>query len=466
MIPNAATLTQYAPLSAPAFVPAQADAPQTCDRWLPRSQDRPRAKPRPMGGMAAPLFVPGVTNPLVAGAWKPVYPDRVPTFKTRTHTHPAVFATALQPDPPATPGGAFISTGAISLLQYQAITGPIGVPDFIGGDKAEPPPMYPDWHAKKAALHARYHPAFFFDKFSAPTPAVVPDHSWKPIVADRVPPKTSLRVAAHPFYTADRFDAPTIPIPAPDGSWLPSYPDRYPHPKRRTGAYTWAQQHFAVVTVVPVMSWTGWYLDPPVRRKSSHAAMAAGGVQSFDVPGTLTPPAPTFSWEPIYPDRIAPLPRSLAALLAKEFGPDFVPDVTEPVTALAWAAIYPSVNPSRRTLIAALRPSVFADTVTAPTPVIAPDLSKAVYPDRVYARRPLTHHPTHIWPPYVPDVSEPAPPNSWAAIYPDMTKALRRVAHFTEFYTRIPSDEDAQITLFRRVVGMHRSGERSVDTEA
>jgi hypothetical protein len=462
---NAANLVQYQPLSAPVSVPAQADAPQTCDRWLPRSQDRPRAKPRPMGGMSGPLFIPDVTNPVSAHSWKPTYPDRVPARKPRTVTAQVSVYPLQEPVPPPVPGGSFISTGAAKLLQYQSLTGPLGVPDFIGGDKADPPPAYPDRLYPKRSLHASQHPAFFFDKFTAPTPAVVPDGSWLPTYPERVWPKRALKAALHPFWTSDRFDAPNIPIPAPDSSWQPVYPDRHRR-LHRLGAYIWAQQHFAVVTQVPVMAWTGWYLDPPVLRRSPRAALNAGGVQSFDVPGTLTPAAPDYSWPPRYVDRVADKPRSLAALLAGEVGPAFVPDVTQPVPPLVWVARYPDRIYPRLALAAQLRPSVFADTLTAPAPVIAPDLSQAVYPDRVYARRPLTHHPALIWPPWVPDVSEPAPPMSWAAIYPDMTKALRRVAHFTEFYTRIPGDQDAQIVLFRRVIGMHRSGERSVDLEA
>jgi hypothetical protein len=204
----------------------------------------------------------------------------------------------------------------------------------------------------------------------------VPVQAWQPRFDDRVPPRPRAAwfqpTRIEPTYVAD------VTVLAPARSWAPSYPD------------------FARGL---------WF------RSATQQALA----WSTNTPGAQ-PAAPELA-APVYPARVfgrtpvSPPPHWTAPL--------YVPDVTATVTALSWRAQFPDrLNPP-----AALRASLQrvweSDKFTAPTQVIAPDLFGPRYPDRVYARAPLTPHPSWTAPLYVPDVTVTAPALSWRARYPD-----------------------------------------------
>jgi len=109
----AAGLIQYAAITAPVFVPAVADAPQTCDRWKPTYADRVPARPRTIDyspGHRAPVFVPNVT--VLPFTWQPSYPSRVPRVRLLAAEQPSYQAPPFQPPPLFDSGGAIIATAA------------------------------------------------------------------------------------------------------------------------------------------------------------------------------------------------------------------------------------------------------------------------------------------------------------------------------------------------------------------
>ena len=317
-------------------------------------------------------------------------------------------------DAVASAGGSFISTGALPILQYQEIAGPL----FI-----EAPSLVPDTPYGTSAyrlvrprgLHAAYHPAYVADKFTAPTAATVTDLSWTPEYPDSLSRLKGLDARFQRAYAADRFEAPTDVDTSPTLSWQPEYPDRHVY-QRALSLLSPAHEIFAVQVEVPVMSWTGLYLDPPVLRKGRRQLLS-GVTQPFDVEVTVQPPAPALSWQPEYPDIAWPKRRSLAALDAKTEWYPFVSDATVVVPPLGWQGRYADRVPGLRPV---LQPNAFFfDRFDAPDAVTAPALTVAVYVHRAYGRRPVQQPDGFTAPLFVTDVTEPAPELSWQPDYPD-----------------------------------------------
>lgn len=360
------------------FVVSAADAPQTVDRWTPRYVDRAPTRARrvpvfPYTSQPTPAYIADLTDPLQV-RWRPTYPDWHPAKRLRTGAHPALFTPFVQPQP-IFEGGRIIALGSIrTLLQYQAVTGP------FQEDAAPPAPAptafsswYPDrvW-ARPGSRTVQLQQAFAFDAaWEAPAAPTVPD--IQPPVLAQVKIRT------------------------------------YPR-----ALYTPSQPHFAVPVVVPVMSWTGIYLDPPPRRRVRHQPDHRPFPIDYDA--TINPPAPTFSWLARYPDRF---PRKVTREPGLHAAPLYIPEVTTgPAPALSWRATFPERVPAKRRIRGG-EPAYFADKFTAPAVVAAPDLAAPVYVNRVYGRQPLTHSPSYLAPEFVPDVTHPVGGMEWRALYPD-----------------------------------------------
>ncbi len=373
-------LLQYPSLTGPVAVPAAAEAPQTTDRWQPRFADR-------------------------------VYPKSGLHASNQTFQ----FYPVVSPPRAEVPGSGFTSTGAIPFIQYQAITGPFF---FL------PPPFedlrvftsYPDKVYPNVRVHVSRQPFTWQDKFTAPTPAVVPDYSWRSYHADLINPRLGQHASRQLAYASDRAEAPAGP-PAPFASWHPTYIDRHKY-NRPLAPYVKGHEEFSVIVRVPVMSWTGLYLDPPVRRKS-HRALFASGSPHLLVHSLVADLAPANSWGPRYPARIDPRLRSLAALEAKSVHPIFIPDVTVGIPPLSWSGRYDDRVLAARRLQAGSQPAFFFDRFDAPDEVIAPDMAVAIFVDRVLGRPRATELNYYTQPIYITDVTEPVPFDSWLPVAPD-----------------------------------------------
>lgn len=379
----AAALIQYTALTAPVWVPTQADEPQTQDRWAPHYADRVPAKPRTITyaphptAVAWPPFVPDVTiQPLT---WQPTYPDRCPPpRRTSFFAFSSEVNPPFQPPPFFDPGGQIIATGAIrQLLQYQSLSGPVLL------DTVQP----------------------------APDQAASFGHA-----AERVAPRVGLHASRQQAWAFDvQWGAPAAPT-VPD-----LLPQQFQHPLRRPvsrAVYEKAQPIFGVIVSVPVMSWTGLYLDPPMRRRVRYQPEPKPFPLDYDT--TINPASPVLAWRPEYPDRVVRAIARHAAHAAEGTEPVFIPDVTTgAIPVLSWSGCYPDRVPAARRLRTGAQPAWFSDKFTAPTPIVVPDLAAPVYPDFARGRRPNTHHPAYLAPLLVPDVTQPVGGMEWLAIYPD-----------------------------------------------
>lgn len=370
-------LIQYTALTAPVSIPTPPpETPEMGDRVKAVYVHKVYARPRTVdyrSGPTVPVFVPNVTiDPLT---WDPTYPDQVPRRTLPTSAHPAFSVAPFQPPASFASGGQIIATGSIrTLLQYQALSAPLFAALAGSGDLGVPPlSVYPS-RVERPSFHSSRQQAWAFDKFTAPT-------------------------------------APTVPDIQPAQSPMPV---RRPY---RQAVYERLEPIFGYVVPVPVMSWTGVYLDPPVRRAVRFQPEPKPFPIDYDT--TINPPAPLFSWTPEHPDRLD-RPKSRIHLFAARTDALYVPEVTTGAApALSWKGQYADRVPAKRALRTGQHPAFFFDRFAAPTPVIAPDMAAPVYVNRVYGRPPNTHHPSLIAPEFVPDVTNPVGGIEWLAIYPD-----------------------------------------------
>lgn len=362
-------------------------------------------------------FAEGAVTPPTG--WRPTYPDRVVRKVVLTAQRPASVGRELVTEATAAdPGGGFISTGAVPLLQYQALAAPfheLVVSAFTtqistGGVDTVP---------ARPGLHASRQQAYAADRFAAPTAVVLPDRSWAATYPDRLD-----RIRQTPLDATSL--TPTL-APFLDLHWRPVYPNQ--HLVRPSVArYVWSHPHFVVEVDVPVLAWTGWYLDPPVRLKARRQPIGTAGTLDPTLLTETTAP-PALSWAATYPDRLIPRRRGPFAQSAPLL-PLFVPDQTNPVTATAWQGRYADRVPGRTRT--AHYPAFHFDRFAAPTPAVVPDQHVPVYPAKVYGKPKASWAPDATWPAFVPDVSQPVTPHSWAATYVDRVwarLALRPAAH-------------------------------------
>jgi hypothetical protein len=346
-------------------------------------------------------------SPNAPTSWRPTCPDQVVRKVVLTSQRPFYFSPEVINANPGDPGGAVIPTGSLPILQYQSIAAPFNdtpapaFTDQIFADRA-------DIVNRPKTLHASLQQFWAFDQFDAPTAAGVTALSWSPQY-----PGPTRRLRQTPIQAMDLLPTFATFI---DLNWRPIYPSQHLVP-RTNARYIWPHPYFIVEVDVPVMSWTGLYLDPPVRRKAVR--------QPFGMNGSLEPsllPQPTappqLSWEPEYPDRLNPARRPAFAQ-SQPLVPLFIPDQTNPVTALSWSARFADRVFPRRSLLTASQQAFMSDKFTAPAVVTAPDLSAPVYPHRIYAKAKAQWAPDVTAPHFVPDVTQPVRPLSWDAQYPD-----------------------------------------------
>ena len=407
--------TQYTQIAGPLTTAAPQE---TTAGWFPESQPVPVRKFIPialtvMACVLPPTNAQGAVNPPTG--WRPRHPDAI----SRKVVHPSrVQALAWNTSTPATiqpESGRIIATGSIQFIQYQQLAGAFLDPPAVAPTGWSPEQAPPPVNVPRILPHPSRMQAWAFDRYDAPTAPTVTGHSWGPRYPDAIA-RTSLPVANQRAFFPDA-EVTTGVFASQNSAWAPRITQQH-RPRYSLATYTWAQQHFPVVVDVPVMSWTGLYLDPPVRRKRVTYSGSAG---VLDV--TAQPPAPDNSWGPRYRDQVPPRRRNHAALTSAQHGLIFVPDVTNTVTVLSWSARYPDRVDPKRSLGAPLQLAFAFDRFTAPTPVTSPDLSVPVYPDRVYGKPRVVHFPDlqavigrQDPPPIVPD-------NSWGPRYRDFVPA-------------------------------------------
>lgn len=395
-------------VTAPVLVPLQKDEPQTQDRWQPR------------------------------------YPDRISRTVLPRAAH---LVTAQNIDPIVNVvfdmGGGSIPTRSTALWQYLGLTGPLDVPS------TEPLrlqwlPTYPDRVPAAVRLLPASQRSYQADRFDAPAAVTAPDSAWDAILPDRPQYPIVQTYRAQAFAMDTQWLTP--PIEVQFIGWRTKYPDQHP-PRRGLAPYIWAEPHFVVEVDVPVMSWTGWYLDPPVRRVSPRALIGPRVLAPIYL-ADVTATAPDLGWQGHRPEQIHPLRRSVAALHARSVVPPFVADVTDTAPTLSARAIYPDRIAAKVSLrVSAQRAWVMDATFAAPVPPTVPDLAAPVYPVRVYGRTRPTHHPDSVTPAYVLDVTVPAPSMSWQPEYPDRYLWALRVAQQQVFI----ADTTMFVTTFKPI---------------
>lgn len=409
----------------------------------------------------APIYVADVTKPAPTLSWQSdtAYPSRIHRVTLPRAGFPA-FTQNVQP----IPGGAFasggqvIATGTYDLWQYQALVGPLSTTaGVVGVAEYAWKPSYPDAHRPPLA---RSHQAYTADRFDAPASTTAPDFSWQAIIPARIEPRPPIHPRMVPNVVDPQWRAPQEP--AIFASWRPVYPER---PVRKLSiAYTvWAQPHFGVEVDVPVMAWTGWYLDPPVTRRDRPAQTGAS---------TTTPPfvadvtvsSPVSSWQGVYPATVRRTPPTTTT--TPEVGPLAIADVTDTSPTLGARAIYPDAVAPVKGLGAAQRAFVLDARWTTPTLAAAPALAQPVYPDRVYGRPVPTSHPDWRAPEYILDVTVPAPTLSWAPTYPDRVTVTYRHSEWMDSAQQaaiITAPNSLNILRFRRTffgkAGTRRRGQ-------
>jgi hypothetical protein len=387
-----------------------------------------------------PLVGPLTTDPpFETQLWRPSYPDHMPPrVLPRAHYLPYTVDTYPYPTIAAVPpGGTSIATGATRLWQYLGLVGPLTAPPAVP-DVLNWQPRYPD--AIRTPKRAAWFAPWQMDKFTAPTAAAVPDGSWQSTYPRQAHgrPKTAHRAPA--FHMDTQWTAPVVQPSLTAWQLRSSYVPRRPRP---VAPYTWAQPHFGVELRVPVMSWTGCYLDPPVRRQSRHAS-GARTVEPITV-ADVTISTPTLSWQGRYPATVPKVPRSLAALLARGVVPVYLADVTVVAPILSATATY-SDKVWPRVGVRAPQEFSFDARYTEPDEIIAPDMAQPVYPDRVYGKPVPTDHPKCVAPEFVLDVTLPAPALSWAPVFPAQHLTPMRAPEYRS-YTN--DTIEAPLTNFR-----------------
>lgn len=434
---------QYVQVTGPLTSSAPLETTTGWQRQQPGSHDsrRRRGILTALTVMACVLpatFAQGAINPPTG--WRPAYPDRVarkvvhaahqPSFTTRTFVPPDVVVT----------GGSSIPTGSMRFVQYQGYAGAFLDPPTVVPSDRQVDPVFPDTIARRTS-HASRIPSFVVDRFDPPSAASVTALSWAPEYPDAIA-RTRVHASQQRAIVADT-ETTTGVAASRNIAWLQRGPDRIQR-SYSLATYVWGQQHFGVEIDVPVLSWTGVYLDPPIRRK---ARVLGSTTQPVDI--TAQPPAPDLSWKPTYADRVPPARRNPSALTTSQHGLPFVPDVTNPVTVLSWKGVYADRVPGKKR--AADYPAYFMDKITAPGVVIAPDLATPVYPFKVYAKPRTPQYPDlqavigrQDPPPIVPD-------GSWIPKFPDRIPppkglAAARQLAFTFWPEPIPTPDVQPVT--------------------
>ena len=252
-------------------------------------------------------------------------------------------------------------------------------------------------------------------------PVPAPDRSWSPSYPDRVWPRRGLWASLQRAWAFDRYDAPT-PISNTIGGADPSVGSmRFRQYQSKFGpiyipsaapAFDAALQAHLLPSVVlrakvrgasqqmaePIF---GAVTDVPVQSWLNNVLYAAPAKQR--VPRPMTPHP---SW----------------------FGPQLVADVTQPVTALSWLAKFADKVWPLRGLHASQQRTWVADQFDAPgAPVVTPLSWRAKYPDRTtYAKlRAVEFLTPSAQPWHVPDVTHAVTALSWKPNYADRVPPLR-----------------------------------------
>lgn len=383
---------QYQTIAAPLII-APVDAPQTSDRWL-RQQPDPVRRP----WAAAMVVMAGVT------VVSPI------------------------PNVPPTSGGSVIPHNSTQITQYQALTGPLDVPSTTPL-ALNWQPQYPDRVTARPRLQTGSQRWYVSDRADAPSVPSAPDQSWNVELPERTFARANTAYRAQAFAFDTVYPAP--PISTALVGWRARYPDQHA-PMASRAPYVWAQPHFVVEVDVPVMSWTGVYLDPPPRLKQTRAHLAQAKTAPLNL-ADITTTTPDLSWEGSQPDQVPGPHQSVAALQARAVSPLYLADITVTAPTLSARAIYPDRVPAKQSLGASQRAWTMDATWTAPAPVVAPALAAPVYPNTVPGKVRPTSHPDLGMPEYVLDVTVPAPTLSWAPTYPDRQRWLAPVAQQQTF---------------------------------
>lgn len=439
---------QYGPVVEPVLVPATQDAPQTCDRWKPTYPDRIHRATSAcllVASMVVPVFVPAPENaPQTSDRWKPTYPDRIDRITLPASSRPFFTQNVSPIGPPSTEGNSYIiPAGAYDLWQYLPHVGPLEVPTEPAISVLQWHATYPDQLARRPSLLAAQHPSWSMDRFQVPDIGTVPAlPGWLAVYPDR-PPRADASAYRVQHFT---IDAQTLrpADPIDQLAYRPLTPD-FIYATPRLGTYVWGQSHFGYEVDVPVESWTGWYLDPPVLPLSPRAPLGQQVLAPVFVPD-VTVPVTANSWAGSYPDiaRALPQPSRAPAIVSAIF----VPDVTVAAPTFGAQAIYPDrIALLRSVSVSAQTASVTDAKWTAPTPPVVPALAVAVYPFRVPGLAVPTPHPDYAMPAFVLDVTLPAPLLSWLPQYPDHV-IVARFAHLA-WYTEREWCYQFPLALFR-----------------
>jgi hypothetical protein len=434
-------------LVAACVLPAAQAAPAPALSWKAQYPDRIVRRTVPTAQQLASVLprtlAQGAVTPPTG--WRPTYPDRIVRQKVLTAQRPAYFSRELVAEAPAaTSGGSFISTGAIPILQYQALAAPFreivasAFTDQIFTGQTQIARVRP-------GIHASRQPFWFFDQFDAPAEPEVEDVSWQAVYPDRIARKRQTPLSASDL-------APTFATFI-DLNWRPIYPVQ--HLTVRTFArYVWPQPYFVVEVDVPVMSWTGSYLETAVvRRKAQRQLQAPTGTLEPTLLSESTAP-PELSWQARYPERVRG--RALVTPSGAANPPLFIPGETNPVTALSWQGRYADRVPGRKFVLAP--PAFSFDRFTAPTPVVVPDDSTPVYVHRVYAKARPTWAPDETAPNFVPDVTQPVTPLSWDAQYVDQVFPLASLRTALQQALMMDAEIAPPVVLATPVKGRNRVG--------
>jgi hypothetical protein len=375
VLPGSVPTLQYQSLAGPFTVAQQQQAldPLTWQRQQPIPV---RGVTRPEGTIAAPVFVPDVTQPVTALSWTPRYPDRVPA-KPRAADFPPVVHPAHVPD----------VTQQVTALSWS--------PRFA--DRVPAKPRVIDFPQPVEPSHV--------PDVTQPVTA----RSWAPTFPDRLHPSKGLHVSSQRAYTADTATTPGEVI-APALT-----PPVYPAKLWAKTPATEGTRHVGPIHVpdvthpVTARSWAPNYPDRVWPLRSLHVSSQRHfTADTATTPGEVIAPAIT---PPVYPARV--FGRTPLTHGSRHEAPLHVPDVTQPVTARSWSPTYPdTIN---RRILTAQRQVTAID----PTPPPATSMLVAVYPDLVPGRAPLRTATTHTAPLYLADVTVTAPVLSWRPTYQD-----------------------------------------------
>lgn len=339
--------------------------PDTIDRLI---VDASRAQPALVW---VPTFAQG--NASAPTDWRPNFPDRHWTrVKPDSPSYVAApnLTIGIVPDV----GGASIATGSVPILQYLGLFAPM--------DSGAAIELRTAWFGTatvpvraRPGLHASLHRAHVTDTVLAPTPATVPDITWN--ISPSVVQRPCVGVQAQ----ISGFAAITLAEDTSAFSWRPQYPSQ--HLRKLRQPYTPLQPHFAVVIQVPVMSWTGSYLEPQRRTVSTHAVRPSL-IGPLDVEGTVQA-IDRLSFRANYPATIDRMPaRHWAPAVVH---PYYIADQTVIAPTRSWAPRYDDLVIRGRFLEGRRMPHLFMDAMyEAPAAVTVPDLPYAIYPDAILVR--------------------------------------------------------------------------------